>query len=240
VVVITDQHDIVSHARRAPSMRLFLQAHDYARSLGRDDWDFALELPSICSAGMTVNDLRWLLYEGYVEHACEVHSEGAPSRQFRDMGKRTFTQRSCFVITTRGVSLARQLCVDYPDAAHSPSTGLAATSLGLTHPSNDLSASTPHWDSDRRELRICGVLVKQFKLPSSNQEAILDAFEEEAWPIRIDDPLPPRSEMNSKRRLHDTIKSLNRHQKSRSLRFLGDGRGEGVRWESLQSGLAEA
>ena len=59
------------------------------------------------------------------------------------------------------------------------------------------------------------------------------AFEEEDWPVRIDDPLPPRSGLDPKRRLHDSIKSLNRHQKSRVLRFCGDGSGEGVRWELI-------
>jgi hypothetical protein len=33
--------------------------------------------------------------------------------------------------------------------------------------------------------------------------------------------------------LHDTITTLNRHQKHRLIRFLGDGSGQGVRWEML-------
>jgi hypothetical protein len=65
------------------------------------------------------------------------------------------------------------------------------------------------------------------------QEAILMAFEEENWPPRIDDPLPVHPDMLPKRRLHDTIKSLNRNQKRPLIRFMGDGTGEGVRWESL-------
>jgi hypothetical protein len=63
------------------------------------------------------------------------------------------------------------------------------------------------------------------------QEAILIAFEEERWPPRIDDPLPGSPDLLPKRRLHDTIKSLNRNQKNRLVRFMGDGTGEGVRWE---------
>ncbi len=73
--------------------------------------------------------------------------------------------------------------------------------------------------------------MKQFKVPAANQERILAAFEEEGWPIRIDDPLPPNSEQDSKRRLHDTINSLNRNQKQNLIRFVGDGSGQGVRWE---------
>jgi hypothetical protein len=57
------------------------------------------------------------------------------------------------------------------------------------------------------------------------------AFEEEHWPPRIDDPLPKNPELLPKRRLHDAIKSLNRNQKRSLIRFMGDGTGEGVRWE---------
>ena len=45
-----------------------------------------------------------------------------------------------------------------------------------------------------------------------------------------DDPLAPKLNQDSKRRLHDTINSLNRNQKHALIRFLGDGKGEGVRW----------
>ncbi len=67
-------------------------------------------------------------------------------------------------------------------------------------------------------------------MPAANQEAILAAFQEEGWCPRIDDPLAPKLNQDSKRRLHDTINSLNRNQKHALIRFLGDGKGEGVRW----------
>jgi hypothetical protein len=75
------------------------------------------------------------------------------------------------------------------------------------------------------------VVVKQYKVPAANQERVLAAFEEEGWPVHVDDPLPPSGELDPKRRLHDTINSLNRNQKSGLIRFLGDGSGEGIRWE---------
>jgi hypothetical protein len=91
----------------------------------------------------------------------------------------------------------------------------------------------PCWNSVLRELRLGSRLVKRFQAPADNQEAILDALEEEGWPVRIDDPLSPTPDINAKRRLHDTIKNLNRHQTHRVIRFRGDGRGEGVLWEAL-------
>ena len=81
------------------------------------------------------------------------------------------------------------------------------------------------------------VLVKQFKLPSPNQETVLMAFQEEGWPPRIDDPLPPHPELDPKRRLHDTIKCLNHNQQNRLIQFHGDGTGEGVLWELLETAL---
>ena len=56
------------------------------------------------------------------------------------------------------------------------------------------------------------------------------AFEEEEWPPRVDDPLPPQRDLEPKRRLHDTLRSLNRHQQNTLIRFKGDGTGEGIRW----------
>jgi hypothetical protein len=90
----------------------------------------------------------------------------------------------------------------------------------------------PTWDHDRRELRWNGRLVKVFKLPSPNQERIIAAFAEENWPARIDDPLPPDLEITPRQRLRDAIRNLNRNQRARLIRFMGDGSGEGIRWES--------
>ena len=88
-------------------------------------------------------------------------------------------------------------------------------------------------------MRLGGLVVKQFKLPAPNQETILAAFEEEDWPPRIDDPLPPKSNLAGKNRLHDTIKCLNRNHRKRLLRFNGDGTGEGVLWAALGAGPDE-
>ena len=54
--------------------------------------------------------------------------------------------------------------------------------------------------------------------------------------MRIDDPLSPKLDQDPKRRLHDTINSLNRNQKRPLVRFLGDGSGQCVRWEFISSG----
>src|SRR5208283_649335 len=92
------------------------------------------------------------------------------------------------------------------------------------------ATSIPRYQAELKELTLDGELVKRFKVPAPNQELILTAFEEEGWPLHLDDPLPPHPELEPKRRLHDAIYCLNRNQKRRMLKFGGAGDGRGVRW----------
>jgi hypothetical protein len=82
-------------------------------------------------------------------------------------------------------------------------------------------------------LRVGRQIVKQYRLPSPNQESVLSAFEEEGWPQRIDDPLRHKDEQDPKYRLKFTIHRLNDHQRRRLIRFSGDGTAEGVCWEHV-------
>lgn len=225
-------------------LAILLQAHLYAEELSRDAWDFAVEIPGLRAEGLTNSDFRWLVCKQYVEHAREITSAGENGRQFRPAGSLTFSKRTCFVLTSCGVT-ASELGIEFladqqsilssaPPIGGGRSdvlTSLSNNSRVTTNGQADISCMViPTWDRDRHELRLEGALVKQFKLPSPNQETILMAFEEDHWPPRIDDPLPLEPGLEPKRRLHDTIKSLNRHQKSRLIRFMGDGTGEGIRW----------
>ena len=92
--------------------------------------------------------------------------------------------------------------------------------------------SSPKWDRDERVLRLGERIVKRFKWRALNQEIVLSAFEEEHWPPTIYDPLPPLRDQDSKRRLQDTVKALNRNQDRSLLRFHTN-QGEGVWWEIL-------
>ena len=96
--------------------------------------------------------------------------------------------------------------------------------------------SCPLWDPARRELLWGERLVKRFRVPAPNQELILVAFQEEGWPPNIDDPLPQVPAVEPKRRLHDTIVALNRHQAEPAVRLHGDGTGMGVCWEIERAG----
>jgi hypothetical protein len=210
-------------ARIHAALLALLKASDYAGELGRPVWDFAVEIQSLRCLGLSNSDLRWLKCKGYVEHAAEIPLQEEDRRVFCQTGNLTFDKRTCFVLTASGVAFARQTLgqsLAPIEANNDPTARLDQDQPGL-----------PEWDKERQELRLGGVVVKQFKVPAPNQELILAAFQEEGWPPRIDDPLPPQSGQDSKRRLHDTIVTLNRNHKHALIHFLGDGTGQGVRWE---------
>jgi hypothetical protein len=89
----------------------------------------------------------------------------------------------------------------------------------------------PMWDRERRELTFEGRLCKRFRQVSGVQTLILDAFEEDGWPSRIDNPVADTMDYDSprpgRRRAADAIKRLNDNP---CLYFGQDGTGEGILW----------
>ncbi len=214
--------------RGREALHLLLEAYDYAHALSRNVWDFALDTKTLCRGGLSVNDLRWLLCKRLLNSGVEYTLAGKGQVAVRPVGTLRFDRRSCFVLTDAGVRFVRQS----QNQNQIPRQREVAADANERLPSRNL---VPTWDSERLELRMGQVIVKQFKAPAPNQQLILVAFEEEDWPARIDDPLPLHPERCPKRRLHETINSLNRHQKVAAIRFMGDGSGEGIRWELNQS-----
>ncbi|BBO35583.1 hypothetical protein [Lacipirellula parvula] len=224
---------------------MLLEAYDYAADTQSTLWDFAVPIRSLKECGLDWSDFRWLARKGFVRHAQEVTLLGDDGRDFRATGDLTFTRRTCFVLTESGVLAAAGACNKQrnADSVNVFSKNLVAKSRRpfaeddgqAAGPS--LTTPQPHiiqWDTNSRQLHMNGKLVKRFKWPAANQEALLNAFQEEHWPQRIDDPLPPQTDQDPKRRLADTIKCLNRKQINRLLQFHGDGTGEGVIWEVIE------
>ena len=211
--------------RGCGALGLLLEAYHYALELDRNVWDFAVEVDDLRAAGLTSSDFRWLVCKGFVEHGREITQAGETVRGFQPSRGLTFGKKTCFVLTEFGAGFTR-------GSAQQP-LELDERIETIEAEDGDLvpDSAVPEWDRDRQELRVGALVVKQFKVPAANQERILAAFEEEGWPVRIDDPLPPNPEQDSRRRLHDTINSLNRNQKNSVIRFQGDGRGQGIRWE---------
>ncbi len=209
----------------ALTISMLEQAIVYAHDCHRATWDFAVEMSDMQSAGVSTDKIRWLVGKGIVEHALEVTPPGNTGRAFEAIGSFTFSQRSCFVLTPYGLKVALEL-----NEQMSSDDGLVP-GINRTPDSRRLANSdSPLWDAARHELRVGEIVVKRFKGRAANQEAVLNAFQEENWPARIDDPLIPLPEIDAKRRLSDTIKCLNRKHVHSLIRFSGDGTGEGIIW----------
>jgi len=206
-------------------LALLLTSYESARQVGCCLDEAAVCLSVLRQAGLSYLDLQWLVRHGYVTHstARQPLQEDSPSP-----GRVVPCSAPVGVtitLTDLGALFARWVLLSTDGPFMPDSQGACATV-------NDTGyILLPHWDRQRKELRLGTVLVKRFTRPAPNQELILDSFEEEGWPDRIDDPLPLRINQDPKERLHDAIKCLNRHCSLPLVHFQGDGTGRGVRWE---------
>ncbi|WP_397569649.1 hypothetical protein [Schlesneria sp. T3-172] len=202
------------------ALSLLLQAHETAFRLSLPKWEFALEVHSIKEAGLNNNDLRYLICQGMTEHRVEITRRGARQRSFELPPGMSIDARSCFVLADERVQLVQKMISNGPtvmDASHSS-------------PQRGPHAAIPFWDCHHRELRVGEILAKRFRQPAKNQEAILNAFQEEGWPPRIDNPIAAAVSTDAIERLHDAVKRLN-HQINPVIRFFSDGQGRGVTWK---------
>ena len=201
------------------ALALLREALDAAGAAGRDPWEFAIEVGQLRARGLTNTDLRWLLCQGYVEHAQELPGADSGRRSFRAVANLALPEQSCFILTAAGAAVVLRQA----EGRLCPSSSVRGKGRAARRP-------RPRWDGRSRQLCWQGCVVKHFRVPAANQEAILAALEEEGWPDYIDDPLPPADDLDPKARLHDAIKGLNRHQVQPLLQFRGDGTGRGVLW----------
>jgi hypothetical protein len=228
------------------SLAMLFRAYQYSLETNSSRWQFAVEIDDLLRAGLSRSELRWLMATGLVIHACEILATSSRTRRFTGLGMHSFLRSSCFVLSDKAIeklSAPRaekprlSILLRLPPGNHSPANHSPANSAQQIPGAAGLSL--PEWNCERRELRLRGFLIKQFRGPAANQEWIIKALHEETWPTRIDDPLPPISDKDSRRRLNDAIKNLNRHQAHELIVFRGDGTGCGVLWELRAEALAE-
>ena len=201
--------------RVKPALLELRKALEFARQTDEDHWQFALTIEHLARQGLSFNDLRMLSTNGIIESADEIPAEnGDQRRSYMPAPHLQFTDRSCFVLSRQGMEKMQKLQLTAPISASG-------------------KLIVPVWNPRLRELRFCGQLVRKFKWRAPNQEAVLQAFEEGGWPDLVDDPLDFEFGMDSKQRLHDTIKCLNRSHKRPLIRFHGDGTGRGVLWRTM-------
>ncbi len=227
------------HAANLPqTMRLALallaKADGYARRTGGLREQFAVEIEELLACGATRSDLRWLVVNGYAEHYAEITRSSDPVRKFRKQPNTRFGKSACFALTTAGEALAGTLpnqTAETPSFSWGRITPAAAAGSLSAH-----KPTCPQWDPMHRLLSVDGQIVKRFRLTAPNQELVLTVFQEEGWPSRIDDPLPPRVGLLAKIRLRDTIKFLNLNLDPALIHFRGDGTGAGIIWEWADQG----
>ncbi len=201
---------------------LLLDSRSYADDLNSPVWDFAVDVSEAQKLGLRTIDLLWMTKKGWIE-----------CRGGHSTGESCVNESSKFIILPHGIAVLNEALELVASESFPPSHSGIMTFPHSTQIPN--AASIPIWNNHRHELVFSGELIKQFRWPAYNQEKVLCAFEEEGWPERIDDPLPLVPGQDPKRRLGDTIKCLNRNQRRRVIRFRGDGTGEGVIWDIVDS-----
>ena len=181
---------------------------EYARNLGLESWEFAVEQESLARAGLLPIDLHWLMSRGYVEVAPRVTSPLGRHGLGQHGNGSCEEQDACYFLTKAGVAYVSPILAD-----GSPPSRRLPLEKGYVRDGEEVHdlahcTNSPKWDRARKELRLGDLVIKQFRWSAVNQEAILMAFEEEGWPPRIVDPLPGKQDQDPKQRLHDTVKGL--------------------------------
>jgi hypothetical protein len=210
---LTERQELARKAELA--LGVLLQSYELAQQLKCTPLEFAVKLQQAYAAGVSASTIRWLVLKGCIQHVTESTTRASKKRLFRASHNLRFCDRSCFLLTKRGIGSARKLLSD--------TSGII--------PATEAERETPFWDVGRRTLFLGSHVVKRFKYLASNQELVLIAFQAQGWPARIEDPLPLLTGKSRKRRLHDTIKQLNQAQVHRLMHFYGDGSSRGICWE---------
>ena len=175
-----------------PALALLGEAKSHALAAERDTWEFALDVKELRWFGIKNCTLRSLICRGLIEHAIDVTTLGDTKRCCRTTSHLQFTDQSCFMLTATGES--------YLDGTLAQTKGLPAPHLAFGQSPPETSPVTPEWNDETRVLCLGTVVIKQYRVPAPVQAAILSTFQEEGWPARIDDPLPPDGNGDPKQR----------------------------------------
>lgn len=104
--------------------------------------------------------------------------------------------------------------------------------LAVTRPQpSPPSAPSIAWNRELGELTIDGQLARRIARPkqAKNVTKILEAFQEDGWPVRIDSPF--EADEAGRTRLRETGSQLN--VQLTGIKFEADGTGEGVRYRLI-------
>jgi hypothetical protein len=237
-MVVDSEARLLPLAGKHPGLLLLRDAWVGAQAVSCDVWQFALEGTALQAVDLTPTDLRLLLARGWVDHRREITRPSDPQRRFRRVPSLALSVADCFVLTEAGYRLVTNVA---PVSSHDPVSSTLPFILSdkrhtqaLTNGATSVpfaDSTRPHWDAKHRELRLGAEVIKRFTHAAPSQELILSAFQEEGWPVEIDDPLPLKGYADAKRRLRQTVKNLNRAQRLQHLQFVINPDGESLRWQ---------
>lgn len=217
------------------AVMLLWKARRLADDAGCDSWDFAIELGELRRLGASICEVRWLLARGMAAQAGELPLGTTGRRRFSAPSTWAVRPNSCFVITETGLAWANRSTdkAALAKVASATTAGQERSQLDLLPRAETSGRLRPFYNNFRSELVFGSEVIKRFRTPALNQQAVLSAFQSLAWPDRINDPLTPSDELCPRRRLSETIRALNRRQMRRVVRFSGDGSGRGILWERI-------
>ncbi len=191
-----------------------------------DHRTFLIDDDALTAADLIKTVLLQLLRLGYIEFRVRTVIDALGP----GILKQVILKESRFVLNEAAMRLAAE---QSPRKDPGPSAKFS---------SNDAAPETiampiPMWrTSPRPQLWWNGWLIKQFKRRAPSQRTILDTFEEDGWPPRIDDPLDRPVDSDPYERLHEAVKGLNRNRVHPFLVFERDGTGQGVLWSVSEEG----
>ena len=172
--------------------------------------------------GIEDSILLWMLYQAHIEHFQNLPGPDTGPATLVSVTSLAMLPTSCFALTTAGAAFADRFLADV-FAPEPPIRAAARRELPSGRP-------VPCYDMHERVWTWGPYVLKHFRQPALNQELILCTAEELDWLDWFDDPLPRRSGLNPKTRLHETIKDLNRRQTPYLVHFQGDGTGRRIGW----------
>jgi hypothetical protein len=163
----------------------------------------------------------WMYFQGHIEHLRFDRRTHGGTKRWSLVNSALFDKSSALALTARGATFAAEfLSVSLTGNETEKRTARDTLITGRL---------TPRYK--KNEFSWGCHLLKHFTQQALSQRLLLEAFEEDGWSDRNDNPFTGGGSVKPKARLHDTIQSLNHYQKKKLIRFYGDGTGQAVGWE---------
>src|SRR5688500_7258876 len=99
----TTQQSTDFYENLRPALALLWEGSYCATDTGQSRWEFAVEIDELRSAGLSRNQIRWLIHKGLASHALETTvPPGSLQRQFCNSPTAVFRPRTCLILTELG------------------------------------------------------------------------------------------------------------------------------------------